>query len=179
MTIQHRKETLNCATTCARCETRHRSLQGRRGQELDSHRSRQPELSSRFADSGRWRDHISSRWRRNGRDQRLGTGRRRATRAQFGSRQVSTRNWGRATGLSSREPTRSNAGRSTTPSKVRYLRKIPVDPMTGKADWGLRAVQDDPDSDSWGGHNVFDVYSQSPGDLVRRENEIFRLVAHE
>jgi general secretion pathway protein G len=50
---------------------------------------------------------------------------------------------------------------SNLPSKVRYLRKIPVDPMTGKADWGLRAVQDDADSDSWGGHNVFDVYSQS------------------
>ena len=50
---------------------------------------------------------------------------------------------------------------SNLPSKVRYLRKIPVDPTTGKADWGLRAVQDDPDSDSWGGHNVFDVYSQS------------------
>jgi len=50
---------------------------------------------------------------------------------------------------------------SNLPSKVRYLRKIPVDPMTGKPDWGLRAVQDDPDSDSWGGHNVFDVYSQS------------------
>ena len=50
---------------------------------------------------------------------------------------------------------------SDLPSKVRYLRKIPVDPMTGKADWGLRAVQDDPDSTSWGGHNVFDVYSQS------------------
>jgi general secretion pathway protein G len=33
--------------------------------------------------------------------------------------------------------------------------------MTGKADWGMRAVQDDPDSDSWSGHNVFDVYSQS------------------
>ena len=47
------------------------------------------------------------------------------------------------------------------PSKVRYLRKIPIDPLTGKADWGLRAVQDDPDSTSWGGHNVFDVYSQS------------------
>jgi general secretion pathway protein G len=45
--------------------------------------------------------------------------------------------------------------------KVRYLRKIPVDPMTGKPDWGLRAVQDDPDSDSWGGGNVFDVHSQS------------------
>jgi general secretion pathway protein G len=52
-------------------------------------------------------------------------------------------------------------GMSDTPSKVRYLRKIPVDPMTGKADWGLRSVQDDPDSTSWGGSNVFDVYSQS------------------
>jgi type II secretory pathway pseudopilin PulG len=50
---------------------------------------------------------------------------------------------------------------SDTTSKVRYLRKIPMDPMTGKADWGLRAVQDDADSTSWGGHNVFDVYSQS------------------
>jgi general secretion pathway protein G len=47
------------------------------------------------------------------------------------------------------------------PNKVRYLRKIPVDPMTGKADWGLRAVQDDPDSDSWGGGDVFDVHSES------------------
>ena len=40
---------------------------------------------------------------------------------------------------------------------------VPVDPMTGKSEWGLRAVQDDPDSDSWGGGNVFDVYSQSTG----------------
>ena len=45
--------------------------------------------------------------------------------------------------------------------KIRFLRKIPVDPMTGRADWGLRAVQDDPDSTSWGGKNVFDVYSKS------------------
>src|SRR6201981_1900653 len=44
--------------------------------------------------------------------------------------------------------------------KIRFLRKIPVDPMTGQADWGLRAVQDDPDSQSWGGKNVFDVYSK-------------------
>jgi general secretion pathway protein G len=47
--------------------------------------------------------------------------------------------------------------------KIRFLRKIPVDPMTGRADWGLRAVQDDPDSRQWSGKNVFDVYSQSTG----------------
>lgn len=47
--------------------------------------------------------------------------------------------------------------------KLRFLRKIPVDPMTGQADWGLRSMQDDPDSDSWGGQSVFDVYSKSLG----------------
>lgn len=44
---------------------------------------------------------------------------------------------------------------------VRFLRKIPVDPMTGNTDWGLRSVQDDADSRSWGGQDVFDVYSRS------------------
>jgi general secretion pathway protein G len=47
--------------------------------------------------------------------------------------------------------------------KIRFLRRIPVDPMTGQADWGLRAVSDDPDSRSWAGKNVFDVYSKSQG----------------
>ena len=47
--------------------------------------------------------------------------------------------------------------------KVKFLRRIPVDPMTGKAEWGLRSMQDDPDSDSFGGQNVFDVYSKSDG----------------
>jgi general secretion pathway protein G len=47
--------------------------------------------------------------------------------------------------------------------KIRFLRKIPIDPMTGRADWGLRSVQDDPKSNSWGGQNVFDVYSRSYG----------------
>ena len=45
--------------------------------------------------------------------------------------------------------------------KIRFLRHIPVDPMTGQADWGLRAISDDPDSRSWAGKNVFDVYSKS------------------
>ena len=47
--------------------------------------------------------------------------------------------------------------------KKRFLRRIPVDPMTGRAEWGLRSVQDDPDSTSWGGNNLFDVYSKSQG----------------
>jgi general secretion pathway protein G len=48
-----------------------------------------------------------------------------------------------------------------TDQRIRFLRRIPVDPMTGQADWGLRCVQDDPDATSWCGHDVFDVYSKS------------------
>ncbi len=47
--------------------------------------------------------------------------------------------------------------------KVRFLRKIPMDPMTGNTDWGMRSMQDDPDSDSYSGDSVFDVYSKSTG----------------
>jgi general secretion pathway protein G len=47
--------------------------------------------------------------------------------------------------------------------KIRFLRKIPVDPMTNSTEWGLRSMQDDPDSDSWGGQNVFDVYTKAQG----------------
>lgn len=47
--------------------------------------------------------------------------------------------------------------------KVRFLRRIPLDPMTGKAEWGMRSMQDDPGSDSFGGQSVFDVYSKSQG----------------
>ena len=47
--------------------------------------------------------------------------------------------------------------------KVRFLRSIPIDPMTKTKEWGLRSMQDDPDSDSWGGQNVFDVYTKSEG----------------
>ena len=47
--------------------------------------------------------------------------------------------------------------------KVKFLRRIPIDPMTGKAEWGLRSMQDDATSDSWGGQNVFDVYTKAEG----------------
>jgi len=47
--------------------------------------------------------------------------------------------------------------------KMRFLRAIPVDPMTKTTDWGLRSNQDDADSDSFGGQDVFDVYSKSSG----------------
>jgi general secretion pathway protein G len=47
--------------------------------------------------------------------------------------------------------------------KLKFLRKIPIDPMTGQPEWGLRSMQDDPTSDSWGGQNVFDVYTKSQG----------------
>jgi general secretion pathway protein G len=47
--------------------------------------------------------------------------------------------------------------------KVKFLRRIPVDPMTGKAEWGLRSMKDDPDSTSFSGESVFDVYSKSTG----------------
>lgn len=47
--------------------------------------------------------------------------------------------------------------------KMKFLRRIPVDPMTGEAEWGLRSYQDDWDSRSWGRQNVYDVYSMSQG----------------
>lgn len=47
--------------------------------------------------------------------------------------------------------------------EVKFLRRIPIDPMTGEAEWGLRGYEDDWDEDNWGGENVFDVYSLSGG----------------
>ena len=45
--------------------------------------------------------------------------------------------------------------------KLKFLRKIPIDPMTNTTEWGMRSMQDDPDSDSWGEQNVFDVFTKS------------------
>ena len=50
-----------------------------------------------------------------------------------------------------------------TNTRYKFLRKIPVDPMTGNKDWGMRSMQDDPDTQSWGGQDVFDVFSKSQG----------------
>ena len=67
---------------------------------------------------------------------------------------------GQAQGGQNQGSNSSNLGQDLI-RHVRFLRHIPVDPMTGKAEWGRRSVQDDPDSTSWGGKNVFDVFSLS------------------
>jgi general secretion pathway protein G len=54
-------------------------------------------------------------------------------------------------------------GSGATGKNIRFLRRVPKDPMTGRIEWGMRSVQDDADSTSWGGKNVFDVYSKSTG----------------
>ena len=48
-------------------------------------------------------------------------------------------------------------------TKLKFLRKIPIDPLTHSTEWGLRSYQDRPDATSWGGQNVFDVYTKSTG----------------
>lgn len=47
--------------------------------------------------------------------------------------------------------------------KLKFLRRIPIDPMTRSTDWGLRSYQDPPDATTWGGQNVYDVYTKSEG----------------
>ncbi|MCK4431078.1 MAG: type II secretion system protein [Candidatus Aminicenantes bacterium] len=54
-------------------------------------------------------------------------------------------------------------GKDESTKIVKFLRRIPKDPMTNSYDWGLRSYQDDHDSDAWGGENVYDVYTKSLG----------------
>jgi general secretion pathway protein G len=56
-----------------------------------------------------------------------------------------------------------SAANDATGRKLKFLRRIPVDPMTKSTEWGLRSYQDKPDSTKWGGQNVFDVYTTSEG----------------
>jgi len=55
------------------------------------------------------------------------------------------------------------AANDATGRKLKYLRKIPTDPMTRSTEWGMRSYQDKPDSTRWGGQNVFDVYTTFDG----------------
>lgn len=65
-------------------------------------------------------------------------------------------------GVEIEQEVQDESGRkSTRKVLVRFLRRIPLDPMTNSYDWGLRSYQDKPDSDTWGGYNVYDVYTRS------------------
>ena len=55
------------------------------------------------------------------------------------------------------------AANDATGRKLKFLRRVPVDPMTHTTEWGLRSYQDKPDSTRWGGQNVFDVYTTFGG----------------
>jgi general secretion pathway protein G len=54
--------------------------------------------------------------------------------------------------------------------KQKFLRRVPIDPMTKKAEWGMRSFQDDPDTIAWGGQNVYDVFSLSSGRAIDGTN---------
>jgi general secretion pathway protein G len=58
-------------------------------------------------------------------------------------------------------PKAAPGGIAASGEMLRYLRRIPKDPITGQDDWKFRSVQDEPDSESWGGENVYNVYSNS------------------
>jgi len=65
--------------------------------------------------------------------------------------------------------TNSVLGNQLSTKKKIYLRGIPIDPMTGAAEWELRSCYDPADSDSWGGENVFDVRSKSKDKALNGE----------
>jgi len=58
---------------------------------------------------------------------------------------------------------KTNKGGEETTKVMKFLRRVPKDSMTNSYDWGLRSFQDDPDSNLWGGENVYDIYTKSPG----------------
>jgi len=95
----------------------------------------------------------------------------------FGSRSGSSRT-GSGSGFGAGTGSRTGRGASSgtgasgdeeEPSKIRFMRRIPVDPMTGRPEWGMRSVSDPPEAMTWGGDNVFDVYSLSFGSSLDGE----------
>jgi general secretion pathway protein G len=63
-----------------------------------------------------------------------------------------------------------NLANDASGRKLKFLRRVPQDPMTKTTEWGLRSYQDEPDSTSWGGENVFDVYTTSTGTAIDGTN---------
>lgn len=63
-----------------------------------------------------------------------------------------------------------SAANDASGRQLRFLRRIPIDPLTASTDWGLRSYQDEPDSTSWGGENVFDVYTRNGGTALDGTN---------
>jgi len=99
--------------------------------------------------------------------QRQGQTNSRNSTSSFGSRGGSSR-----TGTGSGFGSRTGEGTSSDedePAKIRFLRRIPDDPMTGRPEWGMRSVSDPPDAMTWGGDNVFDVFSLSLGSSLDGE----------
>lgn len=97
--------------------------------------------------------------------QRQGQTNSRTSTSNFGSRSGSSRT-GTGSGFGSNTGTGDD---EDEPSKIRFLRRIPEDPMTGRPEWGMRSVSDPPDAMSWGGDNVFDVFSLSLGSSLDGE----------
>ncbi len=64
-------------------------------------------------------------------------------------------------GVEIKDQEANEKGKKTGPKVIKFLRRIPRDPITDSLDWGLRSYQDDPDEDVWGGENVYDIYSKS------------------
>lgn len=65
-------------------------------------------------------------------------------------------------GIELKEEKTDERGKKSGQKIIKFLRRIPKDPMTDSFDWGLRSYQDEPDADVWGGENVYDVYTKSP-----------------
>ncbi len=78
-----------------------------------------------------------------------------------GASRFSSESTGRSSAFGSSDDMSDPLDSEDAPKKIRFLRKIPVDPITGRAEWGMRSMSDDPKAMNWGGSNVFDVFSLS------------------
>ena len=99
--------------------------------------------------------------------QRQGQPNSRTSGSSFGARGGSSRT-GTGSGFGARTGIETGSDEEES-AKIRFLRRIPIDPMTGRPEWGMRSVSDPPEAMTWGGDNVFDVYSLSLGSSLDGE----------